>query len=102
MDRFNENGGVSYPVLNVREFSIETRVVEEQRWYAIELRDPDGSKAVAMFDSYGVAHLAASIGKAAVATCDDAWMTALMVMLTESREESVEKLFESGHAKDSL
>jgi len=104
LDRFNNGDEIpKTAVLVVEEFTVEARVVEGERRYAVEFRDPEADASVqVILPSHGMAQLEVALARAAITACDDAWLTMLMVLLTESPQESVDRLFESGHAKGNL
>lgn len=106
MNRFNDearpvpDGPIA--LLEVESFDIEARDVDGQRRYMITFSDPERGYVDVMLGSAGTAQLCVLLAKAAISGCDQDWLTMLMVLLTESRQESIDILFESGHAKDSL
>lgn len=106
MDRFqNGDGGLPegpLALIQIDAFSIEAHVVEEKWQYTLSMSDSERGYVDVITNSTGIAQLVYALSKAAISSCDESFLTMLMVMMTETPEESVEKLFESGHAKDNL
>ena len=104
MDRFHDGDQADKPVsfLTVASFGVEARLVDGEKRYNLALISEDGATVAATFGSAGVAQLAHALCKAAVTACDEDWLTMMMVLITETRSESVDTLFESGHAEGNL
>lgn len=105
MDRFHDGDTADErpeAFLVVTEFGVEAQLVDGEKRYVLVLRDQNAGDVTVMLGSAGVAQLVHSLAKAAVAACDEEWLTMMMVLITESRESSLDRLFESGHAKGNL